>query len=320
MAEVRIHKFPEKKYYAKVPNYAARDPRLSFGAIGLLTHLLSMPPNHVVLKKSIIKNQKVTRTMLDNFFMELEKYGYIVVRNQDTEKGKFSGLDYNVFSTPFNQTERAFHEPFFHPDLEEPPMQSPDIGPMQFADIEQNVSKTPIVGEKAAEHGEFPDVGNQQRPMQSPDIEGAVSPYSNKKEIYKTSTASQVLKIVYDLRIEFTPDPDAQKRIRIPAETASRVSMVRSREKEFYQAFGKDKTFVKAVEWVFRYKAMEWSGDAMMWKYFDPETLLNSENFIKYCEACKRDNGIPPKKADKTLPVIPTVASSPESYHTTPRT
>lgn len=135
------------------------------------------------------------------------------------------------------------------------------------------------------------------------------------------STASQLLKIIYDLRIEFTPDPDAKKRLRIPAETDRRVSLIRRAQKEFHQAFGKDKPFIEGVRFVLRYKAVEWSKDPMMWKYFDPETLFNSENFIKYCEAAKRDNGRPPVKPVKNMSAIdtPSVASNPESYHTTPR-
>lgn len=288
MPDIRIVKFEEKKLYAKVPNYAARDHRLSFGAKGLLVYFLSLPPKFIVLKKQIIKEQRVSRTLLDNFFSELETFGYLVGSESDQlkTKGEFSNKDYVVYSVPFNQIERIYQDPPFYPEKEAEPMLSPDIG--------QKHVKTDIFDEKPANSHEFTDAGILHRPMSGDSINGTSTPYSVLKEINnKLNLASQVVSIIEELKAKYNANPNSKK---IPLKiTAARSNSVKQRLKDF-NTHWPSRDFLKACRFAFEYKAKEWAGDKM-WKYFTPETLLS--HFVEYLEEAEQNNGNPPVNSGK---------------------
>lgn len=281
ISDIRIHKLEEKRLYAKIANYAARDHRLSFGARGMLTYLLSLPPKFVVLKKQIIKEQKATRTSVDNFFAELENFGYLVGADQINSKGEYSHKDYIVYPVPFNQVERIHQDPPIYPEKEVVPMLPNDIGQEQL--------KTQIFDEKPLKQHEFTDAGFQHLPMSGDSTKAPSTPYNVFKEINnKLNLASQVMLIIEEIKSEYLPN---SKKIPLKI-TSARQNSVALRMKDFNQHWpGRD--FIKAIRYAFEYKAKEWAGTDM-WKYFTPDTLLS--HFIQYLEQAEQNNGTPPAK------------------------
>jgi len=95
-----------------------------------------------------------------------------------------------------------------------------------------------------------------------------------------------ILEIIRSLKAEFL-----NTGIRPYKVTNKRIRLVVNRKKDFDKLWGKDRDFVKACEFAFRYKAKEWFGTDMF-KYFEPETLL-SEKFVSYLEKAQQDKGEP---------------------------
>lgn len=274
MSEIRIFKFPERKLYAKVPNYAAQDPRLSFGAKGLLTYLLSLPDNFIVYKKNIIKYQNIKRRLLDNYFEELETFRYVVPsEEQDKNAGQFGAKDYKVFPVPDNNIELIYNS-------------------------------TPMLP------GDITDVPTVHRSDVPARHQNEISPYSINKEINTTKRelAKQVLGVVSDLKVEYSPK---EKKIELKL-TQQRIAKIIARQKDFYDQWGAERNFLKACRYAFEYKAREWIGTDM-WKHFNPDTLLGATNFVKYLEQAEANNGKPPKPPG-AAPVQQTKASLPNTY------
>jgi len=95
-----------------------------------------------------------------------------------------------------------------------------------------------------------------------------------------------VLKIIRSLKAEFLNTGIRPYKI-----TNKRIRLVVNRKKDFDKLWGKERDFVKACEFAFRYKAKEWFGTDMF-KFFEPETLL-SEKFVTYLEKAQQDKGEP---------------------------
>jgi uncharacterized phage protein (TIGR02220 family) len=101
-----------------------------------------------------------------------------------------------------------------------------------------------------------------------------------------------ILEIIRSLKSEFLNTSIRQYKI-----TNKRTRLVVNRKKDFDKLWGKDRDFVKACEFAFRYKAKEWFGTDMF-KYFEPETLL-SDKFVSYLEKAQQDKGEPYKSEPK---------------------
>lgn len=85
--------------YAQIPNETARDTSISFEARGVLTMLLSMPPNWEVHKSWVISQSKAGKDKVNAIFDELTSAGYIRKEEGQRKFGKFSSDDYFVFPT-----------------------------------------------------------------------------------------------------------------------------------------------------------------------------------------------------------------------------
>jgi len=102
-----------------------------------------------------------------------------------------------------------------------------------------------------------------------------------------------VLEIIRSLKAEFLNTGIRPYKI-----TNKRIRLVVNRKKDFDKLWGKERDFVKACEFAFRYKAKEWFGTDMF-KFFEPETLL-SEKFVTYLEKAQQDKGEPYKAEVKS--------------------
>jgi len=79
--------------------------------------------------------------------------------------------------------------------------------------------------------------------------------------------------------------------------TPKRTAMITNRKNDFDKLWGKERDFVKACAFAFRYKAKEWI-DTDMFKYFEPETLLGNK-FVGYLETAEQFRGTPYKAEPK---------------------
>ena len=107
MGVIRINK---DKNYTVMSNIHLQDKRLSFKAKGMLSVMLSLPPewDYSIAGLSTLSTDKKDSVM--TILGELEQYGYLV-RTRLTDKGKFTGWQYDIFEKP--NTEK--------PNTEKPP-------------------------------------------------------------------------------------------------------------------------------------------------------------------------------------------------------
>jgi len=88
------------KDYAKLPNAALRDKRLSFTAIGLLAHISSHQDGYKVTVESLARASNSGDTQTRNALTELREAGYIHFCGRVVEKGRFTSSEWNIFLIP----------------------------------------------------------------------------------------------------------------------------------------------------------------------------------------------------------------------------
>lgn len=86
--------------YAQIPNSMLRDNRLSMKAKGLLSFLLSLPPDWVVYKSTLPEYFSDGYSAISNAWDELEEAGYILSVQMIGDGHKFQGWNHIVYYEP----------------------------------------------------------------------------------------------------------------------------------------------------------------------------------------------------------------------------
>lgn len=97
MAVIRVEK---NSNYTHMSNYHLRDKSLSLRAIGLLSKMLSLPPEWDYTVSGLAAICKEGRDAVRATLMELETAGYMVRQQTHTEAGTFGKNEYIVYERP----------------------------------------------------------------------------------------------------------------------------------------------------------------------------------------------------------------------------
>lgn len=97
MAVIRVER---NENYTHMSNYHLRDKSLSLRAIGLLSKMLSLPPEWDYTVSGLAAICKEGRDAVRATLMELETAGYMVRQQTHTEAGTFGKIDYTVYERP----------------------------------------------------------------------------------------------------------------------------------------------------------------------------------------------------------------------------
>lgn len=97
MAKVTVKK---EQNYTIISNDIFKDIRLSFKAKGLLTTMLSCPPNWNYTIEGLSKISKDGKASIRSALAELEEFGYLERKQLRDEKGSFTDLEYVVYEKP----------------------------------------------------------------------------------------------------------------------------------------------------------------------------------------------------------------------------
>ena len=97
MAVIRVER---NENYTHMSNYHLRDKSLSLRAIGLLSKMLSLPPEWDYTVSGLAAICKEGRDAVRATLMELEAAGYMVRQQTHTEAGTFGKNDYTVYEQP----------------------------------------------------------------------------------------------------------------------------------------------------------------------------------------------------------------------------
>lgn len=88
------------KNYTVMSNYHLRDPRLSLKAIGLLSKMLSLPPEWDYTIRGLSHICREGRDAIRAAIEELERAGYISRHQKRSEDGLFEGNEYIIREAP----------------------------------------------------------------------------------------------------------------------------------------------------------------------------------------------------------------------------
>lgn len=175
-----IRRSKPERDFTVIPNEPLQDEMLSWGARGLLSHLLSMPVDWEINIKDLAKRSKKNgRDATQNFLNELLTVRY-VVREQVRLKGRFLGYDYVVYDrkqpypekpdTEIQDTDSPQPE---KPDTEKPDTEKPYPGnPQQESTIrESTISTESTKGENLSDSIESdatpPEIEKNEKPLGS---------------------------------------------------------------------------------------------------------------------------------------------------------
>ncbi len=109
MSVIRVNKTRD---YTVMSNYHFRDKRLSLKAKGLLSQMLSLPPEWDYTIAGLVAINKENESAIVSALRELKESGYLVVTKRlpnETESGRIE-YDYDVFEQPREQDENEKQE------------------------------------------------------------------------------------------------------------------------------------------------------------------------------------------------------------------
>lgn len=95
-----IIKLTERDKWVTVVKQTVEDDRLSWGARGLHTYLMSKPPDWRVRERQLVDAARTGRTRVRGYLRELEACGYIVRTQGHRDDGTFDSSEVLVFEIP----------------------------------------------------------------------------------------------------------------------------------------------------------------------------------------------------------------------------
>lgn len=97
-----IRSKPENRYFVMRWD-TAQDAQLSFEARGVLCYLLSKPDDWVTSRTDLMREGQCGREKINRILNELKEAGYLAVRMDHDETGRFSGVAYYIYDVPQSQ-------------------------------------------------------------------------------------------------------------------------------------------------------------------------------------------------------------------------
>jgi len=81
-------------------NYHFKEKKMSLKAKGLLSLMLSLPDDWNYSISGLVKLSKDGKDSVMSALAELEKFGYLTRERVVDEKGRFAGVEYNIYEEP----------------------------------------------------------------------------------------------------------------------------------------------------------------------------------------------------------------------------
>ena len=88
-------------HYTQIYNTVFEDRRLSYGALGLLSYLLSKPANWQVIVADLIRDGRAGRDRVRSYLKELETACYMRRYPKRDESGKVRGWSFEIYEEPY---------------------------------------------------------------------------------------------------------------------------------------------------------------------------------------------------------------------------
>ena len=124
MSIFRIHK---SNNFTVMSNVHFKEKKMSLKAKGLLSLMLSLPDDWSYNVSGLVRLSKDGKDSVMSALAELETFGYLErVRTIDS-KGRFSGIEYNIFETPQQESPITDNQHAEKPILEKSHAENPSL-------------------------------------------------------------------------------------------------------------------------------------------------------------------------------------------------
>lgn len=97
MSVVRVHK---NANFTVMSNYHFKEKKMSLKAKGLLSLMLSLPDDWDYSISGLATLSKDGKDSVMSALGELEKFGYLTRQRVTDDRGRFAGVEYNIFESP----------------------------------------------------------------------------------------------------------------------------------------------------------------------------------------------------------------------------
>lgn len=97
MTVMRVHK---NGNFTVMSNYHFKEKKMSLKSKGLLSLMLSLPPEWNYTVSGLVSLSKDGRDSVMTALAELEKFGYLHRERVKDDKGQFAGVEYNIYEEP----------------------------------------------------------------------------------------------------------------------------------------------------------------------------------------------------------------------------
>lgn len=104
--------------FTTMRNYHLRDTSISLKACGLLSKMLSLPPNWNFTIEGLASLTRDGRDSVNSAIKELKEHGYISTSNKYGADGRFCGVRYDIYESPHPE----------NPDTDNPETVKPNTG------------------------------------------------------------------------------------------------------------------------------------------------------------------------------------------------
>lgn len=122
-----VFKVERTRDYTVMSNQHLRNKDISLKAKGLLSQMLSLPPDWDYTLAGLSKINREKIDAIRQAVKELERAGYIVRTRERDEKGRLRGADYIIYEQPHLDTEQAAPPALEKPMLENPTLEKPTL-------------------------------------------------------------------------------------------------------------------------------------------------------------------------------------------------
>ena len=97
MSVIRVHK---TNNFTIMSNHHFKEKRMSLKAKGLLSLMLSLPEDWNYSVSGLVKLSKDGKDSVMSALSELEEFGYLTRERVVDSKGRFAGVEYNIYEQP----------------------------------------------------------------------------------------------------------------------------------------------------------------------------------------------------------------------------
>ena len=140
-----VFRVEKTKDYTVMSNYHLRDKSISLKAKGLLSQMLSLPPEWDYTLQGLAYINKEGKDSIREAVKELEALGYVTRCQARSPSGKFSGYDYVIHEQPLSEKPMSDNPTTVNPTSEKPMTEIPiSENPTQINKEEEKKEKENI--------------------------------------------------------------------------------------------------------------------------------------------------------------------------------